>query len=203
MKFILLSFWLLLLPLFQTTLAQDFQSSDAKRAWSKSLLVYEKPDITSNVIGRLIFDEIIREVDNSKTQTEEGTWVKLKSPYEGYYLKQQEADPFSVSGSDKEKRKSHFRSTRQGSIQETPKNEEDEENVENAEKKEETSGFFSHLFGSFFKDDEEQTEIKSEQKKRNVSRFFNQKKGSVWIGLGMGVWSLPEERGYNTSSMSL
>ena len=170
-------------------------------ATSESLLVYKQPDLTSTVVGRLIYDEMIVVNREFELPFKSGIWLKIFSPYEGFYLST--STPLSASDKDEKARYriSYFRSSAKIIEQEkqddtVPKEMAQEKESENKETDQEAVKPLA----------EEDTSQEQGSKEKGVSEssdyspfWMKEKRKQTIIGLGAGFFTVPEEDDYTVS----
>ncbi len=206
MRFFLLTLYFIIISSYiaaQTTLGPTEKKPEVSKATSKELFVHEKPDENSRIIGQLIYDETILIVKRNVAVTEKGIWVKITSPFEGYYLETKKRSMGTLSlGSDNKDldQDSHFQSFIQSKLQREKSQSDETEQIE-----QESPGFFKQIYLRLFGPDEkekidqqETAAAKKEKKKTDFMKLLGRGRGEIWCGLGLGLYSIPEEKGYSS-----
>ncbi|NQU64294.1 MAG: hypothetical protein HQ517_08445 [SAR324 cluster bacterium] len=171
MKKLLFLLWILLVPLLlnaqQTNSASNNQ--EVRYVRSRSIKVYEQPDMGSNTVGDLSYLTEIRIVPAETEERENGAWVKIVSPIQGYIFQKRlikrQSMPESVEKSEKKP----------------------EEKIEDkSEKKPEEKPEEKSM--------EEPSAIETQQPVATTKD-----RGNLWVGLGLSLHTIPEESGYTSS----
>ncbi len=173
-------------------------------ATSKSLLVYQNPDLSSEIVGRLIYDELIIVQIKFEKLDKTGLWLKINAPYDGYYLKTS-TDPASPD-TDSQSRQSHFRKSGEApqpdeekQMDKTPEQKTPQE-VSGDKDKEETADARSEDEVSARPAEQADDEKPKPIESPDESPFWlRDKKKQTIIGLGGGIMDIQEEDGYSGS----
>ncbi|MBU2512387.1 SH3 domain-containing protein [bacterium] len=144
---------------------------------SRNLNVFEEPDLQSKIIGSLIYGESIVIEIGSEVQTESGTWLKIISPFNGYYLKTHAGDGSSQTAG-KSEHIDYFSKPASPDQQQTEMAAENEEATKTMDQANEVPA------------EEDQT---SNQLKEYFSDWLDKKKDRFSIGLGLSLITSPEE----------
>ncbi len=208
------------LPLSAQGLLAGASKTERIHATSESLSIYDKPDLSSDVLGRLIYDEMIVVSKEFQQPYQTGFWFKILEPYVGYYLNIDK--PLTKGGETPQSRESYFREPVEAPLDKLlRKNDEDEG--------EEEKGFFASIMG-FFSDDEEEmpeeatpaeeapteetpvqesaeevmaeSELQQEEPRTSVEYspfWMRDKKKTTLIGLGAALASTQEDDNFSTS----
>jgi hypothetical protein len=213
------------IPAFSQGTILGGKGTEQIHASSESLLVYETADLSSDVVGRLIYDEIIVVKKDFAKAFMTGTWLKIQEPYVGFYLRI--ATPIGAAESDMKSQlqESHFREP--ADLPQPKEKPAEQEPRRDVAEEEESKGFVSSFFSLFSGDDEEEEQMKEEPAPveeavtedpveesiqepaspvvtTTISPFWmRDKKKKTVIGLGAGLVSSQEEDDFSGSGTPL
>ena len=191
--FLLLCINLILLPYVMAQSATPIKI-ESRRANSNNLTVYQTPTTQSRIIGRLLLNETILVVSGSGKKTQEGTWFKIVSPFEGYYFRDGSVWKYG-----------RFQSFEQSKSASNLKPDSKETSTKRPESSKSVWGrFFDSMFGSKkSKTRASENKIPKREKRRGRSFLDAMESGreGYRLSFGVGLWSLAEEMGYATATI--
>ncbi len=192
-KGIILCFFALIwafIPLVGSAQSQtpDDYNSTQSFADSKNLNVYQSADLKSQIVGTLIYGESIVIVVGSEAQGESGTWLRIMSPFNGYYLRTS-SEIESSQNAGRSKQVNYFEKSAPSDLQQTDLSEQEEEVAQETDQTEEAA---------VEEEDDPRNELKA-----YFTDWLDRKNDRFSIGLGLSLITSAEEGSLTSDGIPL